>query len=324
MLGWRIAISAILIPAFIAVFVADHQSGRQALWLLLLALALAARCVYELAALLRCRAFQPDPFAAGACTLLVVASGWTAALVNNPDRLVRGIANTTSPTPLDVAGAILSAAEAGQPGQVTALGWVAVAYALSVLALFVKGALRYREPGNSMETLGAELIIVSYAGLLLAVTVQLRWVAGAEAGYLALGSLVVCAKCGDIGAYTLGMLFGKRKLVPLLSPGKTWMGAWGALLFAGVAGVIWFQFAPPLFRSSWQPLPWIWGIVFGAAIGLAGLIGDLCESLIKRDVGQKDAASLLPGFGGLLDVLDSILYAGPVAWILWRVLPLGQ
>jgi phosphatidate cytidylyltransferase len=64
-------------------------------------------------------------------------------------------------------------------------------------------------------------------------------------------------------------------------------------------------------------------VCYGLIIGLVGLVGDLCESLIKRDVGRKDSAALMPGFGGLLDLLDSILYAGPVAYVLWRTLPLA-
>ena len=137
-----------------------------------------------------------------------------------------------------------------------------------------------------------------------------------------MGSLVISAKCGDIGAYTLGRLFGKKKMMPRLSPGKTWAGAWGAILGAGFGAIIWLQLATPQFDSSWVAPRWYWSIAFGVVIGVAGLLGDLCESLIKRDVGQKDSAALLPGFGGLLDLLDSILFAGPVAYVLWQVMPL--
>jgi phosphatidate cytidylyltransferase len=65
-------------------------------------------------------------------------------------------------------------------------------------------------------------------------------------------------------------------------------------------------------------------VLYGIIMGLVGLIGDLCESLIKRDVGQKDSAPLFPGFGGLLDLLDSVIYAGPVAYLLWLTLPLAS
>lgn len=195
-------------------------------------------------------------------------------------------------------------------------------FALSVHAIFLRGAIRYREPGSSMETVGADVLIVAYVGVLLATTAQLRWVAGSQAGYLALGSLIIAAKAGDIGAYTLGRLFGRKKMVPTLSPGKTWMGAFGALLGSGFGAIAWLQIATPQFNPMWMPCEWYWALLFGVVIGIAGLIGDLCESLIKRDVGRKDSAALMPGFGGLLDLLDSILYAGPIAYVLWAVIPL--
>jgi phosphatidate cytidylyltransferase len=135
--------------------------------------------------------------------------------------------------------------------------------------------------------------------------------------------MVIATKFGDIGAYTLGRLFGKRKMAPRLSPGKTWMGGLGALLFSALAGWAWLQFATPLFNADWQPPAWYLSLFYGAVLGVAGLLGDLCESLIKRDVGNKDSARLMPGFGGLLDLLDSILFAGPVAYLLWITLPLA-
>jgi phosphatidate cytidylyltransferase len=202
------------------------------------------------------------------------------------------------------------------------LAAVAVCYSLMVLILFLRAAICYQEPGRSMETLGVEVLGISYLGVLLAMTAQLRWVAGANAGYFVLGSLVISAKSGDIGAYTLGRLFGKRKMIPRLSPGKTWMGFWGALLGAALGATLWLTFAPGLFGETVKPAPLGWAMLYGVILGLVGLVGDLCESLIKRDVSQKDSAPLFPGFGGLLDLLDSVLYAGPVAYVLWLVLPL--
>ena len=93
---------------------------------------------------------------------------------------------------------------------------------------------------------------------------------------------------------------------------------------AAAGSVAWFKFpwfAPWLFGV--QPGPWYWIAIYGLILGLVGLIGDLAESLIKRDVGQKDSAPLLPGFGGLLDLLDSIIFTGPIAYLLWLVLPLA-
>ncbi len=293
MLGWRVLISTILIPSLIGIFMLDARDGAAARYLLALCVLLTLRGVWELTAMLKARSFAPNFALTAGCAVAVVLAAWYQPLIEN---------NTS--------------------GGVGALGPIALVYSLSVLAMFFSGALRYRQPGTSMETLGAEMLTVSYLGVLIAVTAQLRWIEGGQAGYLALGSLVIAAKAGDIGAYTLGRLFGKRKMIPRLSPGKTWMGAVGAVLGSGTAAVAWFTWATPMFSASWQPCVWYVAMLYGVVIGVTGLIGDLCESLIKRDTGHKDSAALMPGFGGLLDLLDSILYAGPVAYLLWQILPL--
>jgi phosphatidate cytidylyltransferase len=87
--------------------------------------------------------------------------------------------------------------------------------------------------------------------------------------------------------------------------------------------MLWFALVTPLFDRTWPRPDWHWTALYGLILGAVGLIGDLCESLIKRDVGKKDSAILLPGFGGLLDLVDSVLYAGPVAYMLWKALPLA-
>ncbi len=121
---------------------------------------------------------------------------------------------------------------------------------------------------------------------------------------------VFVPKFCDIGAYTVGRLFGKNKMAPVLSPGKTWEGFVGGMLFAmGTAVGI---------NSIDEVMAWQLAIPFGLLIGVAGVLGDLAESLIKRECRQKDAGHSVPGFGGALDVVDSILFAAPVAY-LWFV-----
>jgi phosphatidate cytidylyltransferase len=291
MLGWRLTMSAILIPLFIALFWADNWIGPRAPIFFALCMFLALRCAWELVLLLRPRFPEVRFSRCALCIVPLIIAAWPQTWV--------------------LAG----------PGE-GPVGSIAIVFAGCMLALFALQAAAYRRPGRSMEVLGAELLVVVYLGVLLAITAQLRWVRGAELGYLVLGSMVIATKMGDTGAYTFGRLFGKRKMAPHLSPGKTWAGFVGALGGAGLGAWAWLQFATPLFDSTREPPAWYWSIVYGVLVGLAGLVGDLCESLIKRDMGQKDAAALIPGFGGMLDLLDSILFAGPVSYLLWRILPL--
>jgi len=295
MLGWRLFLSAIMIPALCAGFYFDSQFGPPAPFLLLFAIMMAGRSSWEFVDLLKTRSFRPDVFVVAACTIVVVAANWLQRI------------------PLGLGPA---------PEGVAALGPSMLAYAVSIQAIFLHAAIRYREPGDSMESLGAEVLAVSYIGVLLSLTAQLRWVGGTDGNYLALGSLIVVTKSGDIGAYTVGRLFGKRKLNPRLSPGKTWAGAYGAVLGGAIASWAWFTYATPLMIEGAEPCALHWSLLFGVIVGVVGLFGDLCESLIKRDVGRKDSAVLLPGFGGILDLLDSVVYSGPVVYILWQVLPL--
>jgi phosphatidate cytidylyltransferase len=139
-------------------------------------------------------------------------------------------------------------------------------------------------------------------------------------GIGALASLVIVVKMGDTGAYTIGRLFGRHKMAPLVSPGKTIEGAVGAIVFACVGAWLSFHFLGSTMNfPAWKTFNCIGGgwWVYGLCVGLAGLLGDLAESLIKRDVGQKDSSTWMPGFGGILDILDSLLLAAPVAWFCW-------
>jgi phosphatidate cytidylyltransferase len=112
----------------------------------------------------------------------------------------------------------------------------------------------------------------------------------------------------DIGAYFTGRLLGRHHMTPLLSPKKTWEGAAGGMV-ASVAIAIGINRLGPVL-----PLGLAGEIGFGATVGAAGMLGDLAESLIKRDCQKKDASQAVPGFGGMLDVVDSVVFAAPVAY----------
>lgn len=113
----------------------------------------------------------------------------------------------------------------------------------------------------------------------------------------------------DTGAYAIGWRFGKHKLAPRISPGKTREGLIGAVTFAMVAGALCLQF---LIEDG----TWWQGLILGLAVAATATLGDLGESMIKRDLGIKDMGTLLPGHGGIMDRLDSLLPTAPVVWLL--------
>jgi phosphatidate cytidylyltransferase len=104
-------------------------------------------------------------------------------------------------------------------------------------------------------------------------------------------------------------------MTPVLSPKKTWEGAFGGLTLATLVAIGIDQFAPnsPLRQDV------VWEVAFGLSVGLAGMLGDLAESLIKRDCQSKDASAAVPGFGGILDVVDAIIYSAPVCYVWFLV-----
>jgi phosphatidate cytidylyltransferase len=122
---------------------------------------------------------------------------------------------------------------------------------------------------------------------------------------------IVLTVCVDIGGYFAGSTLGRHPMAQIISPSKTWEGLSGSVLACLVAGAI---MVPLLLHGHvWQ------GLLTGAATGVAAVLGDLAESAIKRDLKIKDMGSILPGHGGVMDRLDSLLIAAPVAWLLLTV-----
>ena len=122
-------------------------------------------------------------------------------------------------------------------------------------------------------------------------------------------AFIVLVIAVDTGAYVSGLSFGRHPMAPTISPKKTWEGFAGAAAASVIAGVLLSLF---MIHQSW----WF-GVVFGIATLLSATLGDLAESLIKRDLGIKDMSSWLPGHGGFLDRLDSILPSAAVAYALY-------
>lgn len=125
-------------------------------------------------------------------------------------------------------------------------------------------------------------------------------------------TFIATVVCSDVGGFAAGVAFGRHPMAPTVSPKKSWEGFAGSLLACLVAGAI---FLPVLLHAAWWTGP-----LYGLAVASAATIGDLGESLVKRDIGVKDMGRLLPGHGGIMDRLDSLLVAAPVAWLLLSTL----
>ena len=191
---------------------------------------------------------------------------------------------------------------------------VAVAYAAGpdalvlALALTVLGCLAWRlvDPAEGfLRDVAASAFTATYVPFLAGFAALM---AVPDDGPLRVTAFIALVVCSDTGGYVAGVLFGKHPMAPTVSPKKSWEGFCGSLVAAGAGGAIMF---PTMFEAS--PLL---GAVFGVAVVCTATLGDLGESMVKRDIGIKDMGTLLPGHGGVMDRLDSLLPTAPVAYVL--------
>jgi phosphatidate cytidylyltransferase len=195
------------------------------------------------------------------------------------------------------AGAILAAAWfRGADGLVLA---VLLSTAAVLIWRLAAGAARYPQDA------AASVLILLYVPTLAAFAVLSVHKPDGAARILAFVATVVCS---DTGGYATGVLFGRHPLAPVVSKAKTWEGFAGSVLFCAVSGVL---FLTLTFHQAW----WT-GLLFGLAIVVTATLGDLGESLLKRDLGIKDMGTLLPGHGGIMDRLDSLLPCAAVGYLL--------
>jgi phosphatidate cytidylyltransferase len=176
--------------------------------------------------------------------------------------------------------------------------------ALGLVAVFGSVALRPGpDLGRAAERMSRIALGASWVGLIGFVP-EIHRLGG---GWLAL--VLVVSWCGDTGGYLVGRAFGRRLLLPAVSPKKTVEGAIGSLV-AGAAG------AALVSSSALSSMPMAWAAVVGVGLAAVAIVGDLAESLLKRAWGVKDTGGILPGHGGLLDRVDSVLFAAPcVYWV---------
>ena len=186
---------------------------------------------------------------------------------------------------------------------------------LGALALTVLASLVWRMPGGAhgyVRDAAASLFIICYVPLLGSFTALM--LAG-ENGGARLVTFILVVVMSDTGGYVFGVLMGKHPMAPKISPKKSWEGLVGSLVFGVVSGVLMAVLG--LHVSIWI------GVLIGVALVGVGTCGDLIESMVKRDLGIKDMSSFLPGHGGVMDRLDSLLVAAPVAWLIMYVLVPG-
>lgn len=279
MLRTRLWMGATLIALAVATLLLDRHFLPWYPFLFILVMAVAAGAAGELCHLLPAERRLPRWFCIGGI-LAILAANWPAHILSS------------------FAGA--------------AWELVLLAYALGVLAAFLLEMATFQVPGGSIGRIAVGVWMLTYLGILPSFLVQLRWLPeGSEApwprGNVALILAIFVPKVCDIGAYFTGRLLGRHPMAPVLSPKKTWEGFAGGLAAATLfTWIIGRQAA--VFHNDWA------AVGFGLTVGVAGVLGDLAESLVKRDCRHKDAGTLVPGFGGILDVVDSVIFAAPVAY----------
>ena len=183
----------------------------------------------------------------------------------------------------------------------------AVTMALTVIATLV---WRLSDgPDGFVRDASVGLFSLSY--LYLMATFVMLMLAETDGAARVLVFIVACV-ASDLGGYVAGVLFGKHPMAPTISPKKSWEGFGGSLVTGVAAGVV---SVTMLLHGEW----WV-GVILGVAGVVMATLGDLAESLIKRDLGIKDMGSLLPGHGGLMDRLDSLIAVAPIAWLIMNYL----
>jgi phosphatidate cytidylyltransferase len=296
MLSTRLVIGLSMVAAILAILSLDEWLAPwYPLWFVT-ALIVMGNSALETVGLLSESSARPSGNTVFGGVMVMVVANWVPHVIDHVWKVPQlGSASTFDPAaPINV------------------LAWPLCTFVAVVMFAFIAESAQFEQPGRTMATIAGTVLTVAYIGILGSFIIQFRWL---YHGAVPLAALIATAKGADTGAYTLGRIAGRHKLWPRLSPNKTIEGALGGMIFGVTAALLVFAIAR--FVLKVPTLDWPAAIGFGVVVGSAAQLGDLMESMIKRDCARKDASAAVPGFGGVLDVMDSLLFAGPIAYGYW-------
>ena len=190
-----------------------------------------------------------------------------------------------------------------------------------LFGVFARQMFRPTSKNAPLETMAYTLFGLLYVAWLFNFMTKIVYVIprtseGATVGQFYVLFLVVVTKFADMGAYLVGSRIGRHQMIPHISPAKTWEGFFGSLVFAVIGSYLLIFLMPR--QLAWLNV--LHATALGLLIGLAAVVGDLGESIIKRSTGVKDSGAVLPGIGGMLDLIDSLLFSAPILFFYLRFL----